>query len=222
MTELSSVTGPPAGPVPEQVPRRSVPWLVMAATVVVGAGVQAATAAPGLGNASSGAFLVAALASLVAAVVEAALLAWAAHAVVHRSRLGGLPLGLVVWSLVVVLVLAAVSVLVAPAVLLVLVAALCVLPAAAAGERNALRGFRVFRRTPLRTVLAALAVVLLGVVSWLVAVVAGFFLTGALGGAVMWLWFGTLSALVLVWWTHKAGRAQAAPVEPSPDPVPAP
>ena len=145
MTEQSSVTGPKAEPVPERAPRRSVPWLVMSATVVVGAGVQAATAAPGLGNESSGAFVVAALASLVAVVVEVALLAWAAHAVVQRSRLGRLPLGLVVWSLVVVLVLSVVSVLVAPAVLLVLVAALCVLPAAAAGERNALKGFRVFR-----------------------------------------------------------------------------
>lgn len=222
MTEQSSVTGPKAEPVPERAPRRSVPWLVMSATVVVGAGVQAATAAPGLGNESSGAFVVAALASLVAVVVEVALLAWAAHAVVQRSRLGRLPLGLVVWSLVVVLVLSVVSVLVAPAVLLVLVAALCVLPAAAAGERNALKGFRVFRRTPLRTVLAALAVVLLGVLSWLVALVAGFFLTGALGGAVTWLWFGALSALALVWWTHRAGRAQRAPVEPSPDPVTAP
>lgn len=216
MTEQSSVTGPPVEPAPERAPRRSVPWLIMAATVVVGAGVQAATAAPGLGDESSGPFVVAALASFVALVVEGALLAWAAHAVVHRSRLGRLPLGLVGWSLVVVLVLSVVSVLVAPAVLLVLVAALCVLPAAAAGERNALKGFRVFRRTPLRTVLAALAVVLLGVLSWLVALVAGFFLTGALGGAVTWVWFGALSALVLVWWTHRVGHAQRAPVEPVP------
>jgi len=109
----------------------------------------------------------------------------------------------VLWSAVVVLVSLVVAVVVLPAVVLVLIAALCVLPAATSGERNALRGFRVFRRTPVRAILASVAVVVVAVLTWVVALVAGFFLTGALGGVVMWLWFGLVATLALLWWTHR-------------------
>jgi hypothetical protein len=122
---------------------------------------------------------------------------------VRREHLGRPRLRLVLWSAVVVLASLVAAVVGAPAVALVLIATLCVLPASAAGERNALKGFRVFRRTPVRTVLASLAVVVAVLLSWVVALVAGFFLTGALGGVVMWLWFGLVAALELLWWTHR-------------------
>ncbi len=89
------------------------------------------------------------------------------------------------------------------------------LPAAAAGEPNALKGFRVFRRTPFRAVVAALVTILVAAVTWVVALAAGLFLTGALGGLVMWLVFGVLLALLLLWWTRLAARAAAGSDEPA-------
>ena len=55
----------------------------------------------------------------------------------------------------------------------------------------------------MRTLLASLAVAFAVLLSWVVALVAGFFLTGALGGVVMWLWFGLVATLALLWWTHR-------------------
>ena len=192
-------------------PGRGRAWAVAVAAVVVGALVQAATAVPGLGTASTAQLVGLTVLAALALVVELAVLAWSARTiggVAPHGRLGG---RLLLWSAVVVVVAAVVGVVLAKELVLVLVAALCVLPEAAAGEGNALTGFRVFRRTPLRSIGAALVVVLLAVVSWVVALAAGLFLTGALGGLVMWLWFGVVLLLLLVWWSRRVARATAAP-----------
>ncbi len=194
---------------------RGTGWLVVLGTVVVGAAAQAATAVPGLGTASTPVLVADAAVSVVALVLELALLAWAARAIVHREPLGRLPGRLLLWSLLVAVVAALVAIVLGAGVVLVLIAALCVLPAAAAGEPNALKGFRVFRRTPFRAVVAALVTILVAAVTWVVALAAGLFLTGALGGLVMWLVFGVLLALLLLWWTRLAARAAAGSDEPA-------
>lgn len=194
---------------------RGTGWLVVLASVVVGAVVQAATAVPGLGTASTPVLVADAAVSVVALVLELALLAWATRAIVHRAPLGRLPGRLLLWSLLVAVVTAIVALVLGAGVVLVLIAALCVLPAAAAGERNAFKGFRVFRRTPVRAVVAALVTILVAGVTWVVALAAGLFLTGALGGLVMWLVFGVLLALLLLWWTRLAACAAARSGEPA-------
>ncbi len=188
-------------------PSRAGAWIVLLGAVVVGAVLQGASAVPGLGTAATGWFAVQVVGSLVVLVAEVAVLAWAARAIVLRSALGRLPALLVAWSAVAVVVTAAVAVVLPFAVPLVLVVVACLLVEAAAGGRNALRGLRVFRRTPVRAVLAGLVVVVVAALSWVVALVSGFFLTGALGGAVMWLWFGVVAGLLLIWWTRLALRA---------------
>ena len=193
-------------------------WLVLLAAVVVGALLQGASAIPGLGTAAAGWFAAQVVASVVVLVAEVAVLAWAARAIALRSALGRLTATLVAWSAIVVVVTAAVAVVLPFAVPLVLVVALCLLVEAAAGGRNALRGLRVFRRTPLRAVLSALVVVVAAALSWVVALVAGFFLTGALGGAVTWLWFGAVAGLLLVRWTRLAVRARAREAHTAPMP----
>lgn len=193
-------------------------WLVLLAAVVVGALLQGASAVPGLGTAAAGWFAAQVVASVVVLVAEVAVLAWAARAIALRSALGRLTATLVAWSAIVVVVTAAVAVVLPFAVPLVLVVALCLLVEAAAGGRNALRGLRVFRRTPLRAVLSALVVVVAAALSWVVALVAGFFLTGALGGAVTWLWFGAVAGLLLVRWTRLAVRARAREAHTAPMP----
>jgi hypothetical protein len=199
-------------------PSRAAAWLVLLGAVVVGAVLQGASAVPGLGTAASGWFAVQVVGSLVVLVAEVAVLAWAARAIALRSSLGRLTATLVAWSALVVVVTAAVAVVLPFAVPLVLVVALCLLVEAAAGERKALRGLRVFRRTPVRSVLVALVVVVVAVLSWVVALVAGFFLIGALGGAVTWLWFGVVAGLLLVRWTRLAvhAREREAPAAPTP------
>lgn len=200
---------------------RGTGWLVALGTVVVGAAAQGATAVPGLGTASTPVLVADAVVSVVSLVLELALLAWAARAIVHRAPLGRLPGTVLLWSVLVVVALAASGVVVALGVPLVLVAALCVLPAAAAGERNALTGFGVFRRTPVRAVVAAVVTVILTGLAWVAALAAGLFLTGALGGFAMWLVLGVLLALLLVWWTHLAARTTTAHDEGAADePVP--
>lgn len=193
-------------------------WLVLLAAVVVGALLQGASAVPGLGTAAAGWFAAQVVASVVVLVAEVAVLAWAARAIALRSALGRLTATLVAWSAIVVVVTAAVAVVLPFAVPLVLVVAICLLVEAAAGGRNALRGLRVFRRTPLRAVLSALVVVVAAALSWVVALVAGFFLTGALGGAATWLWFGAVAGLLLVRWTRLAVRARAREAHTAPMP----
>lgn len=191
-------------------------WIVALVTVVVGAVLQAATAVPGVGLVSTAQLVLETSVSVIALVLELALLAWAARSIASREPLGRLSGRLVLWALLVVVATGVVAVVLAAALVLVLLAALCVLPAAAAGEGNPLAGFRVFRRTPLRSIGAALVVALVGALSWVAALVSGLFLAGALGGLAMWLWFGLVLLLLLVWWSRRIARA-AAPPETIPD-----
>ena len=85
---------------------RGTGWLVVLGSVVVGAAVQAATAVPGLGTASTPVLVADAAVSVVALVLELALLAWATRAIVHRAPLGRLPGRLLLWSLLVAVVTA--------------------------------------------------------------------------------------------------------------------
>jgi hypothetical protein len=191
---------------------RGAPWAVIAITVVVGAALQAATAVPGDGTASPTLFALQVVGSFVAMVAWLVLLAWATRALVHRSRLGRPPLTLVLWSVVVLLLAVVVGIAVPLALPVVVVLGLTVLPAAADGERAAWRGLRVFRTSTLRAVVATVVAVVLAALTWVVALVSGFFLTGALGGFVMWLWFGAVAALVLLWWTRIATRSSHGPL----------
>jgi hypothetical protein len=100
---------------------RAAPWIVIAATVVLGAGLQAASAVPGLGTASTPWFAVQAVGSFVVLVAEICLLAWAAAAVARRARLGRVPVTLVMWAAAAVLVVIAVGVVLPLAVPLALV-----------------------------------------------------------------------------------------------------
>lgn len=190
-------------------------WLVVVVVVVIAAVLQAATSVPGVSTTSGSTLVLDVTVSFLALVLELALLAWSARSIALREPLGRFPRRLLLWSALVVLAAGAVTILLGPVVVLVLVAALCILPAAAAGERNPLRGLRLFRLRPGRAIGAAVVAVALAGVTWVVALAAGLFLAGALGAAAMWLWFGILLALLLVQWTRLAARASAAPtIEP--------
>ncbi len=194
-------------------------WLVVVVAVVIGAVLQAATSVPGAGTVSGTTLVLDVTVSFLALVLELALLAWAVRSIALHEPLGRFPRRLLVWSALLVVVAAAVAVVLGPVVVLVLVAGLCVLPAAAAGERNALGGLRVFRRTPGRAVGAAIVAVVVAAVTWVLALAAGLFLAGALGAAAMWLWFGIVLALLLGQWTRLAARvptpSATAPDEPA-------
>jgi hypothetical protein len=47
----------------------------------------------------------------------------------------------------------------------------------------------------------------LAVVTWVVALSFGFFITGALGAVLMWLWLGIASTFVLALWCSLYRRA---------------
>jgi hypothetical protein len=184
---------------------RGIAWIVLAAAVVGGAVAQGLLAAPGLGRIPDGLFALEAIASVVVLWLELALAAAAAQAVAGRTaRPRRAPL--LAWSGAAVLVLLVAGVLLPYALPLVAVAALCVLPAAAAGRWDAVAGFGVFRR-PWPAIAATAVTIVATVLSAIVALLAGFFLSGAVGGAAMWLWFGIAGALLLLWWT-RLGRGR--------------
>ncbi|KAA9107607.1 hypothetical protein [Microbacterium rhizomatis] len=184
---------------------RSIPWLVLAATIVVGAVLQAVSAAPGLGRMPTWLFAVAAAGSVVALWLQLVATAWAAAAVTARAPLGRVRGGLWAWAAVAVAATGVVAVVFPLALPLIAIVMLCVLPGVAAG-RSAVSGFAVFARTTWRAVLAVVVAVIAIVVSWVVALLAGFFLTGTLGAFAMWLWFGLVGSALLMWWGRLAAR----------------
>ncbi len=203
--------------------RRGIPWLVLGATILLGAGVQALTATPGFGRMPVWLFALAAAASVVALWLELAAVAWGVAAVAAHRRLGAFPGRLLLWAGLAFAAAALIAVLVPWALPLVAVAALCVLPAVAAGRR-ALSGFAVFRHTPWRAVIAVIVALIAVAVGWVVALLAGFFLTGAFGGFAMWVWFGMLGTALLLWWARLGERvalsARETPAEArDPDPT---
>jgi len=141
-------------------------------------------------------FVALALASVVALVLAA----WAALGVLTGAwKLSGLA-----WVAAAVLVTSVLSVLLPPLALVGLVLALIVVPAGAAG--NPLDGFRAFRRTPVRHVLAILVVVVVCVMAWAVALLLGLLVTGVAASVATWLWFGLLGVLVLGAWVTLLRR----------------
>lgn len=84
---------------------------------------------------------------------------------------------------------------------------LLVLPAAAVGRP--LSGFVVFRRGPVRTVLAVIAAMALVVLGWVVALLLGFFVTGVVASALTWLCFGVTGVVLITWFGLRYRRALA-------------
>ncbi|MTD13616.1 hypothetical protein GIS00_06620 [Nakamurella sp. YIM 132087] len=90
----------------------------------------------------------------------------------------------------------------------VLLLGVMVLPAVAVAAPVG-SAFRAIGRVPLRAVLAVLGFVLLAVISWVLALMLGFFVTGLAGAALTWLWFGLLLVLVQRWWCGIYHRGSA-------------
>lgn len=197
--------------------------LVVAAIVVVGAVAQGLTAAPALGTAPMAITVLLGLASTFVLIGQVWLLGWAVQAGAVAGAQGSAPagragratpaarkdragapgrprlaaLGWLALIVLVLLALAGAAPLLAP---LASAASGCLVAAASAGLRP-WRGLRVFRvRTT--TAIAALVVSAVGLAAaWVVALLAGLFLTGVGGGIASWLAFGIAAALLLPWWT---------------------
>lgn len=155
-------------------------------------------------------FVALTLGSLVTVVVAVWLTtaaAWAA--VTGDARRVALPPAVPAWVLVGVVLGVALALLQPLAVPVVLVLMGLVLPAAAAGA-PALAGFRAIRRAPVRHLVAALSTLVIGTLSWAVALLPAFFLTGVLSVVATWLWFGAASTALLCLWS-AAFRAGGRP-----------
>lgn len=136
----------------------------------------------------------------VASVVALILATWAGLGVITGTwNTRGLA-----WVTGAVVLTAVLSVLLPPLALVGLVLALFVVPAGAAGDP--LGGFRAFRRTPVRHVLAILGVVLACVVAWVGALLLGLLVTGVAASPATWLVFGVLGVLVLSSWVKLLRR----------------
>ena len=84
----------------------------------------------------------------------------------------------------------------------VLLLALTQVPAVVAGVRTPFRTtWTAFRRRPIRAVLAVILSVICAPLSWLVSLMAGFFVTGPLGSILAWLWLGIVALVLLCLWT---------------------
>lgn len=183
--------------------RTGVRIIATTSAVVLGAVAQAATAAPGLGRMPEGAFVALAVGSAIVLWGQLCVLSWATGPDGWRGPLLG-------WSGAVVLAGIGVGI-VAPWLLpVVVVAGLCVLPAAAAGRRAA-SGFSVFRRRPVRAAVATIAVLVAVSLVWLVALLTGFFVTGAAGAFATWLWSGVVATGLLAWWARLGAPESARP-----------
>ncbi|TQK20301.1 hypothetical protein FBY40_2830 [Microbacterium sp. SLBN-154] len=185
---------------------RTLPLLVAAAAIVVGALLQAATAVPGLGRVAPVWFVLAALASLLVLWGQLSSLTWAITAL-DRDAASVRVLPIAAWSGITLIVVGVLLVVFPPGAALAGLAALFILPGASAGMGRAVGGAgRTIRRHPWRSVLLALGAVIALVTLAIAAVASGLFLTGFLGGAAMWIAFGTAAAVLLA----AAARLQAA------------
>jgi hypothetical protein len=185
---------------------------VFAPIVIVEAAVQAALVLPDPTPAWSWSFIGLVAVSAVAVLVAVWLVVVTASAVLDEDGPFGPDRalrrpGVLGWALVVgILAVAAAGLEVWLAPLVMLIGGF-VLPPAARGDRRVLVvAWRPFRHRPLRTALHLVAAVLLVAVSWVIALVCGFFVTGSLGAAVMWLWFGLAATYVLCQWSAVYAR----------------
>jgi hypothetical protein len=182
-------------------------WRVIVPLIVVVAVIQSATV---LGNPEPAPDLLFSLltaASLVVTIGAVAIAAEAALAGVDGRRMSAPGGRLVLWSAAIVLGVTVVAVLLAVVTPLAIVLALVLLPAVADGQRNPLHGLVVFTRRPGRAVVFTLVALLVIALSWVVALLLGFFVTGPLAAGVTWLWFGLVSTLLLCGATSLYRRA---------------
>lgn len=183
-------------------------WLLLAAAVVVGAVGQGLTSLRGAALMDQ-AFVWSVLASAVLLMAQLAAIA-AAAARVAGARPSWRAATL--WTAVVTVGGMLLAVLIPLALPLVVVAALCVLSAVSVGH-GPQTAFAVFRRVPARAITASVVSILLSASTWVVALLCGFFVAGVVGGVAMWLWFGAVATLQLVWWSRlqlRAARAAAS------------
>jgi hypothetical protein len=196
---------------------------MLLAVVVVGALAQALTAGPALGSVAVGWTVLLAIVSFCVLVAQLALATGAARILVTGTATGtvsstgtatgtGTGSSSVRWarlwllSAVCAVVLVAAAVLFVAAVPLVLLLVAIILSGAADGARAPLGGFAAYRVHPWRAATASVVSLLVVGIGWVVAVSAGLFLTGVVGGVVMWVWFGLSAAALLVWWARLQPR----------------
>lgn len=122
---------------------------------------------------------------------------------------------LLTWALAVGVLAAATSLLVLWLAPIVLLFGAFVLPAVAVDDEGGLfaRAVRPLVRTPLRAVLCVLAAIGLAAITWVVALVLGFFLTGLPAAALTWLWFGLVATFVICLWCSLYRRANPVGAE---------
>ena len=77
-----------------------------------------------------------------------------------------------------------------------------------AARRPARHGWAPLRQAPARSVLTLLGFVVLAFVSWPLALLLGFFITGPVAAAAIWLWFGLIATLLTTTWAVALHRGR--------------
>ena len=185
-------------------------WRALVPVVLANAVVQAVSVAFALTPAIAVAFVLLALLSFLALTASLAVIAAAAHAAAttRRFRWPG-------WSLWAGAALATLAItasgLASPLLVpFVEVLVLIVLPGIAAREGSWRAGLRMFRAAPVRASLLAVGSLLVVLVLWIIGLLLGFFVTGAISAFVTWLVFGATGALLVCAWTSISFRARSA------------
>jgi hypothetical protein len=189
-------------------------WRVLVPVVLVNAAVQAVTVAFGLTPAIEFAFVLLALLSFAALTASLAVIAAAAHAAATTTtttRRFRWP-GWWMWAGAALATLAiTASGLASPLLVpVVVVLALIVLPGVAARDQSWIAGLRMFRAAPVRASLLAFGSLLVVIVLWIIGLLLGFFVTGAISAFVTWLAFGATAAILVCAWTSISVRACTA------------
>ena len=183
-------------------------WKVFVPLIVVVAVIQSATVLANPQPAPELLFSLLVAASLVVTIGAVAIATEAALAGVDGRPIHAPAGRVLLWTSVIVVAVVVVSVLLAVVTPLAIAFALVLLPAVADGRRNPLHGLVVFTRHPGRAIVFALLALLVIALSWVVALLLGFFVTGPLAAGVTWLWFGLVGTLLLCAATSLYRRAQ--------------
>lgn len=186
-------------------------WRMWLPVVVVNAAVQAVLVAGDPVPTTSVTFAALVVVSSAAVVLTVAALTAAAQQAAAGGRWWTAPprLRLVGWTLGIAVLVGAVAVAVPWVTPPLLVLGAAPLAAVAAG-RHARDGWAPWRQAPIRTTLTTVALAGLAMLSWPVALVLGFFVTGTAGAAATWLWFGVVAALVSTVWATAVRRWSAS------------
>lgn len=170
-------------------------WRAIVVAVLVNATIQALLVVGQPATALDPWFVLRVAASTVSLILLGAALAEAADAAAASRRLRPLRPAVLAWSATVVVVAAAAWVVTPFAVPFVLVLGLVLLPVGTPA-RFAVRALR-----PVRAVLAGALTIVLALVSWIVGLVSGFFVTGPLGALLAWIFAGCALAVTVALWT---------------------